>query len=305
MSTVANKFDLLDTVAQDDRVSPGGFRLLYLLVSRFMNRDTGEAWPSLETLAGALGIDERQVRRLIRELSEAGYLLAKRGGAGRPNCYSLIPSDWTKMSNQDEARPDKNVQSDIEQTGQKCPISTSDRTKMSAVTGQKCPPNPFIEPLEEFIPQTLNVAHTHFPEPSSLNGEGPNDQFNTFWSVYPRKVDKGIARKAFSKALKKADAATIIASAVRYAEERKGQDVTFTKYPATWLNAEGWGNYSAQTVNGAQVIDDPRSWSRSKWETAVSLAKERRNWPPAYGSPANIPADLVDAELRKIVMRAA
>lgn len=68
------------------------------------------------------------------------------------------------------------------------------------------------------------------------------DGFEAFWQVYPRKRDKGAARKAYAAALKKTTAAELLAGAQRYAQERADQEHKFTKYPATWLNGECWGD---------------------------------------------------------------
>lgn len=66
--------------------------------------------------------------------------------------------------------------------------------------------------------------------------------FVEFYRVFPRHEDPGKAEKAWKAACKKAQPAAIIAGAVRYAEQRAGQDKQFTKLPASWLNAEAWKN---------------------------------------------------------------
>jgi len=68
--------------------------------------------------------------------------------------------------------------------------------------------------------------------------------FDDFWAAYPRKVDKGKARKAWSGALRKTDAQTIIKAARAYAQsdDAKREGGKYLKYPATWLNAEAWEN---------------------------------------------------------------
>ena len=65
--------------------------------------------------------------------------------------------------------------------------------------------------------------------------------FEQFWKVYPRKVARLAAVRAWNKALRnEADPLTIIGAAGFYALERKMQDPTYTKHPATWLNAACW-----------------------------------------------------------------
>lgn len=59
--------------------------------------------------------------------------------------------------------------------------------------------------------------------------------FEQFWEVYPRKVGKGAARKAYRHALKRASHAEILAGAKRYKP-----DPQFTRHPTTWLNADCW-----------------------------------------------------------------
>lgn len=68
--------------------------------------------------------------------------------------------------------------------------------------------------------------------------------FDDFWAAYPRKVDKGKARRAWSGALRKTDAQTIINAARAYAQsdDATREGGKYLKYPATWLNAEAWEN---------------------------------------------------------------
>ena len=65
--------------------------------------------------------------------------------------------------------------------------------------------------------------------------------FNEFWKEYPRRLDKGAAFKAFRSALKRAGFEDILAGAIKYAKD-PFRDSEYTKYPATWLNADSWEN---------------------------------------------------------------
>jgi hypothetical protein len=66
-----------------------------------------------------------------------------------------------------------------------------------------------------------------------------DDSFNEFWSVYPRRVGKQAAQKAFLKALTFADASVIIDGARRYANDPNRSD-EFTAHPTTWINQGRW-----------------------------------------------------------------
>jgi hypothetical protein len=62
--------------------------------------------------------------------------------------------------------------------------------------------------------------------------------FDEFWSAYPRKTDKGNAKKAWLKAIKKKPAAEIISAAAAYAATKP--EPKYTAHPTTWLNGERW-----------------------------------------------------------------
>ena len=70
------------------------------------------------------------------------------------------------------------------------------------------------------------------------------DGFADFWSSYPRKDDKGAARRAWKAACKKASADMIVAGCRAYASQvvASGTERRFVKLPSTWLNAEAWAN---------------------------------------------------------------
>ena len=69
-------------------------------------------------------------------------------------------------------------------------------------------------------------------------------QFDEFWKEYPRRIDRAAAFRAFKSALKRAKFEDILAGAIAYRNDptRKPE---FTKYPATWLNADAWENAAA------------------------------------------------------------
>ena len=86
--------------------------------------------------------------------------------------------------------------------------------------------------------------------------EGEFDsKFNEFWKEYPVKKDKGAAFRAFKAALKRATFEDILAGVIAYRNDptRKPE---FTKYPATWLNADSWEN--AATLPEVKAANEAR-----------------------------------------------
>lgn len=68
----------------------------------------------------------------------------------------------------------------------------------------------------------------------------PVSDFEAFWSLYPRKVGKGAAEKAYAKAVKLTTPDVLSEAAQALAAERNGKDPQYTPHPATWLNQRRW-----------------------------------------------------------------
>ncbi|AKC03070.1 replication initiation protein [Gordonia phage Gsput1] len=106
------------------------------------------------------------------------------------------------------------------------------------------------------------LSEDSLPEGKGREGKGtresaPNGEpsgFDEFWQVYPKRADKGHARKAFAKALDKASLADILAGAERYRDDPKRKP-EYTKNAGTWLNGECWSDESAAP---AKVSAGPR-----------------------------------------------
>ena len=241
-----DKFQWLDQVAADVSLPGTAFKLAYL-ISQNLNRQSGNAWPSIATLATRLGTNEKTVRRLTDELCEAGYLEKKRGGDGKPNVYRLVHSDRTKMSDQNDFRPDKNVHTESvteKQTGHLCP---TDRTFLSLQTGHICPPNPLKEPFEEQFEGEKSLPVVRSSDLQAKDDDPIASLFEDWFKQYPRKVQRAEAERAYRRTIK-AKLATpdqLLNSVMRYAAERlhepdEAARTKFTAHPATWLNQHRW-----------------------------------------------------------------
>lgn len=104
------------------------------------------------------------------------------------------------------------------------------------------------------VVQTGNMSKP-VATPSRRQREVSDDDpdWSAFWAAYPRKVSKGAARKAWTRALGKVESAAVlirgaeqVAADLAYRKRNprpddRGRDVTsFVPYPATWLNREQW-----------------------------------------------------------------
>lgn len=65
-------------------------------------------------------------------------------------------------------------------------------------------------------------------------------EFSGFWSLYPRKVQKRHAFKAYWSALRVTTHEKILSGLEEHIDKRVWKDRDFIPYPATWLNRGGW-----------------------------------------------------------------
>jgi hypothetical protein len=75
-------------------------------------------------------------------------------------------------------------------------------------------------------------------------------QFEQFWDVYPRKVNKQAARTAWKKAIKVTSPAELIKAVTSYAASRVNEDERYTLHASTWLNGQRWLDERACARNG-------------------------------------------------------
>ncbi len=102
-------------------------------------------------------------------------------------------------------------------------------------------PNPseiVPEPKSDYLLPTTYYQKTSSTTPSSKPRY--TDDFEAWWLSYPRKVGKGAASKAFTKAVKQVDVSELSEITTRYAQSVVGSDEKFIPHPATWLNENRW-----------------------------------------------------------------
>ncbi len=189
-------------------------KMVLLVIADHANDEGTASYPSQETIARKVSIGIRQVRRHVNELVTKGYIRVQKGAGGsercrddrRPNLYTI---------NLNRLRADARDRADAD--------DLNGRTPKTVTGGRGRPLNLPIEPsIEQFV--KVNTA------------------FDLFWKVYPLKVGKAAAKKAWDKAVAEAgDQDWIINGASRYAQD-PNRHPSYTAYPATWLNAGRWAD---------------------------------------------------------------
>jgi DNA-binding transcriptional MocR family regulator len=82
-----------------------------------------------------------------------------------------------------------------------------------------------------------DTKNTITKEQQPIKNKQENISFDKFWELYPKKVAKADALKAWNKAIKSKTAERLLELTKAYAEG-KLPDQTYIPYPASWLNKE-------------------------------------------------------------------
>ena len=171
------------------------------------------AWPSISTLARYANASERSVKRDIQELVQLGELKVELQNAPTRQQYKTNLYWITIGSGVTDSA-----------SGVTDWVSRGDSSGKSGVT-----------PVGT---QNINLT---IKEPSL---KSDLESFDTFWLLYPKKIAKADAIKAWKQVLKKKTADEMIALTKAYSES-KLPDMTYIPYPASWLNK---GLYEAVEV---------------------------------------------------------
>lgn len=172
------------------------------------------AWPSIETIATMVNASERSVQRDIQELHEMGELVVLWRQAPTRNRYKANLY-WVNLPSVRHLFDE--VTDEVQEVTNEAQEVTNEVDEVTA-GGVLTITRTITEPLPNYA-----------------------QMFEDFYRVYPRKMGKQDAKKAFRKALDIVDFDTLLAGALRYANDPNlPADKQFLPYPATWLNRGSW-----------------------------------------------------------------
>jgi len=103
------------------------------------------------------------------------------------------------------------------------------------------------------------------------------EDFEEFWRLYPRKVEKIDARKAFEKAY--TEHGDVIMDGVRrLSKEPNLPPLQFIPYPASWLRAGGWTNepYPPREKSRAEIEAEAKARSQNERERRLEHTERLR-----------------------------
>jgi hypothetical protein len=292
----AQIFTWLCQINADRDLPPNAAKVAIALAAKYFNEDEGgAAWAALQTIASDARLAKATVTSMVRRLQEHGHLRVQWGkpGSGHTNRYWMeVKTEHGDLFDYAEKRSTATDLSEPEKRSNCAPPKGQNQggkrsnfeEKRSTASEQTLLDSPKnlggearAQPPDRFAEKQQESGE----EERAKNGDEAAAAFAAFWAAYPRHVGEDDARKAFARALKRADAEAIIAGAKRYAAKRaaeiqSGDEPKWTKHPKTWLNGGRWNDEAKAGEGGPPVIDEAGNVVASP--PPARRSNERKTW---------------------------
>lgn len=194
-------------------------KLLYGEISALTNK-TGECWASNKYFADIYGVTTQAVSKWVLNLKKSGYI--------------SIDYTYKSGSKEIENRIIKMVSTNIDE------VSTNvERGINNGLQGYQ----------QKFKENNINnnntsINNTNNIKPSQIEKEFENE-FETLWEIYPRKVSKKEALKCYIRARKKGVDYDIVKRGIENYNQfirQNGVKKEYIKHGSTWFNQECWND---------------------------------------------------------------
>lgn len=244
----------------------GPTKAVLIVVALKADDKTGKLFPSQETIAEAVGLSVASVRRALGWLEDRSIISRERR---RPQTgyrtTDLIVLDGVKLDSYraDSYQAESKVAESKQADSNELPLT---QQRATVLTERHNKDDHSVDHSEGHSDLTL-VA----PMP-------PSRTFAEFWMVWPRKVSKPQAEKAWTKATMRASPDTIYAAAVAYANNPHIPDKQFIPHAATWLNGDRWNDELPGPRTDHRLTSGERSLAYLR-QLAAQQAAETRGLP--------------------------
>lgn len=228
-------------------------------------------WKSyISVIEGMIKESAYVISKALTELEEAGYL--KRIRVRDAKTKVIKGSFWGYGTSPNEF-DFKGITEYLENHGCEMVQKSSANTYKNTVNALETPTENYKAPIENSL--HLRVPHRGLPHCGELTNKNINnkninnkntnkeifvvvdkkikkDQFEYFWKLYPKKVNKGKAKAAWIKLCNKKDApnwSEIRKALTEQIKTEQWQNSQYIAHPTTWLNNFGWLNDPEQMIS--------------------------------------------------------
>lgn len=272
-----------DRVLADLRLPPLA-RVVGYWLADYVNRDTGEAWPSLTTLGERAGISKRYAVQMVQALVDAGLVEVVKA-TGRTSHYRIILAGTGEPQLTATEQEPVNHSSPVV-VNPSSPVEP-DRCTPVHRTGEPQFTRTLLKNPSDSLSSGKPTARRERKPPKPKSTAEP-EGFAEWYAAYPRREARAAAARAYAKAVQAVPAAELLAGAKRYAAARAGQDPRYTAHPATWLNAGRWADEvpsAVATAPGAPAKPLHAVDRANRIRALLDRGEWATGWGPRRGEP--------------------
>jgi len=217
--SLPGKAALIKAIVADRGLRASAVRVATALLFGFHNTNSGQCNPTYETIARASGLGRRAVINAVNGLKEAGWISTS-GSGWSSNQFIFLSPEFTPQCI--AVHPTSEQAS----TPECIAVHPSSEQAFTQNTGKEL--------------MKRNTGKEHMKRTREFVADATERDFDEWYAVYPRNVNRGQALKAYRAARKKTDRATLLAGAKQASERYADTEMEFIPMSVNWLNGERW-----------------------------------------------------------------
>jgi len=282
------------------RLRSTNHKMVMIKLASCANDDGTRVFPAVATIAAEAQLSRRTVQAILRALEDEGLIVLEghaAGGRGHAREYRIR---LDALAERTAAPPEKGAASAPFEDGKGATVAPFEERKganddhkgrkssaphSSRTRQDSPPPYPPQGGNGSLLPDLARAAPCQPARQAGIDSAGSDSEFERWWAEgvpQHHRRDKGRARRAFRAARRKAPLQVLIAGYRRYHAEldRLDRPPDKRRYPATWLNGEGWLD--------APLVP-PDEASRAAWIGRVRGFRDSGRWFDEWGPPPGDP----------------
>lgn len=211
-------FEWRDAMAES--ALPSSCKLVLWTLSKHMNTLGGSCYVGTRRLTDETSLARNTVLAAIRQCESEGWLNVTPGAGRATSSYTAtIPSGAVSEP----------------QTPVCGAVTEPQEVSHKPVVARSEPRSGAIERRSGATTAPKDVEDEELEDENTL-------AFEAFWRDYPRKLAKRVVRQKFAPALKRTDAATLLAGLATWCAywREAGTEEKYIPHPTTWLNRDDW-----------------------------------------------------------------
>lgn len=237
----------------DSGVSAAAVRV-YIELARYADGDTGEAFPSVDTIGAGAGYSRTTVKQAIKALVRIGAVTV----------HERVADDGGRSSNLYVLRlDDPNITADDPRSAERPP-------PVGRATDPRSASRPLTRSIELERETPLPPASPEAAPSARVREEEP-EGFGDWYARYPRHTGRRAAARAYRSALRRGATAAVLAENLEaWRPILLQREARFVPYPSTFLNSgDAEVSPDAADADGVSTVDAVRVGRRRPDAEAV------------------------------------